>query len=151
AGLNADQRPLWQRIVGEDNNALLFRYERTLQQRRGYMPIDTNGRSTSRYLGSPDKLFMRYRVSHTRDYSLGITVEKAAGVESTWCPGTRRYGFDFYTAHLQLYNKGRFKSIALGDYQLQIGQGLLLSSGYSVGKGSETITTVSRANLGIRP
>ncbi|WP_240773295.1 hypothetical protein [Pontibacter sp. SGAir0037] len=151
AGLNADQRPLWQRIVGEDNNALVFRYERTLQERRGYTPLDPNSRSTSRYVGSPEKLFMRYRVSHTRDYSLGITAEKDAGEQFIWDPDTRRYGFDFYSAHLQLYNKGRFKTIALGDYQLQFGQGLLLSSGYTVGKGSETITTVSRANLGIRP
>ena len=146
AGLNADQRPLWQRIVGEDNNALIFRYERTLQQRRGFTPS-----TSSRYLGSPDKLFMRYRVSHTRDYSFGITAEKDAGEQFIWDAPTRRYGFDYYTAHLQLYNKGRFKTIALGDYQLQFGQGLLLSSGYSVGKGSETINTISRANLGIRP
>ncbi|GAB3198045.1 hypothetical protein ABID22_000666 [Pontibacter aydingkolensis] len=151
AGLNADQRPLWHRVIGEDNNALILRYERTMQERRGYMPPDTNGRSSSRYLGSPDKVLLRYRVSHTRDYSMGFTAEKDAGEEFTWSPGTRRYGFDFYSAHLQLYNKGKFKAIALGDYQLQIGQGLLLSSGYSVGKGSETITTVSRANLGIRP
>ncbi|RAU82197.1 ComEA family DNA-binding protein [Pontibacter arcticus] len=146
AGLNSDQRPLWQRVIGEDNNALILRYERTLQQRRGY----TSGEG-SRYLGSPDKVLLRYRNSHTRDYSLGITAEKDAGEQFTWRPGTRQYGFDFYTAHLQLYNKGKFKTIAIGDYQLQIGQGLLLSSGYSVGKGSETITTISRANLGIRP
>lgn len=151
AGLNADQRQLLQRIVGEDNNSLILRYERTLQERRGYSPPDPNSRSASRYLGSPSKLLMRYRVSHTRDFSLGITAEKDAGEAFTWSPGTRRYGFDFYSAHLQLYNRGRFKAIALGDYQLQFGQGLLFSSGYTVGKGSETITTVSRANLGIRP
>ncbi|SFU91927.1 hypothetical protein SAMN04487941_3346 [Pontibacter akesuensis] len=150
AELQADTRPLWQRVVGEDNNALILRYERTLQQRRGYTPIDTS-RSRTRYLGSPDKLYLRYRISHARDYSFGLTAEKDAGEAFTWSPGTRRYGFDYYTMHLQLYNKGRFKTIALGDYQLQIGQGLLLSSGYSVGKGSETITTVSRPNLGIRP
>ncbi|MCX2739618.1 ComEA family DNA-binding protein [Pontibacter anaerobius] len=151
AGLQADTRPLWQRMIGEDNNALILRYERTLQQRRGYTSVDTSSRATTRYLGSPYKLFMRYRTSHARDYSFGITAEKDAGEQLTWSPSTRRYGFDYYTAHLQLYNKGRFKTIALGDYQLQFGQGLLLSSGYSVGKGSETITTVSRPNLGIRP
>ncbi|HEY4652586.1 MAG TPA: hypothetical protein VIG72_14285 [Pontibacter sp.] len=151
AGLYADSRPLWQRMVGEDNNALILRYERTLQQRRGYTTADTSSRSQSRYLGSPDKLYLRYRQSHAQDYSLGITAEKDAGEAFTWDPDTRRYGFDFYSAHFQLYNKGRFKTIALGDYQLQIGQGLQLSSGYSVGKGSETITTTSRANLGIRP
>ncbi|WP_266202900.1 ComEA family DNA-binding protein [Pontibacter kalidii] len=151
AGLQADARPLWQRMVGEDNNALILRYERTLQERRGYTSVDTSSRSTTRYLGSPEKLYLRYRISHARDYSFGITAEKDAGEAFTWSPATRRYGFDFYTLHLQLYNKGRFKTIALGDYQLQFGQGLLLSSGYSVGKGGETITTVSRPNLGIRP
>ncbi len=151
AGLQADTRPLWQRVVGEDNNALILRYERTLQQRRGYTSADTTRSNSSRYLGSPDKLYLRYRISHARDYSFGFTAEKDAGEQFTWSPTTRRYGFDYYTLHLQLYNKGRFKTIALGDYQLQIGQGLLLSSGYSVGKGSETITTVSRPNLGIRP
>lgn len=151
AGLQSDARPLWQRMVGEDNNALILRYERTLQQRRGYTSVDSSSRSTTRYLGSPEKLYLRYRISHARDYSFGITAEKDAGEQFTWSPSTRRYGFDFYTLHLQLYNKGRFKTIALGDYQLQFGQGLLLSSGYSVGKGGETITTVSRPNLGVRP
>nr|WP_239022952.1 helix-hairpin-helix domain-containing protein [Pontibacter mangrovi] len=151
AGLQSDTRPLWQRMAGEDNNALILRYERTLQQRRGYTPADTGSSAASRYLGSPEKLYLRYRISHARDYSVGVTAEKDAGEALAWSPGTRRYGFDFYTAHLQLYNKGRFKTIALGDYQLQFGQGLLLSSGYSVGKGGETITTVSRPNLGIRP
>ncbi|WP_089318628.1 ComEA family DNA-binding protein [Pontibacter ummariensis] len=150
-GLQADQRPLWQRVVGEDNNALILRYERTLQERRGYMPIDTTSRSRSRYLGSPEKLYLRYRISHPRDYSFGFAAEKDPGEQLIWDRTTRRYGFDYYTAHLQLYNRGRFKTIALGDYQLQIGQGLLLSSGYTVGKGSETIATVSRPNLGIRP
>lgn len=150
-GLQADQRPLWQRVIGEDNNALIIRYERTLQQKRGYTPLDAGSRATTRYLGSPDKFYLRYRVSHTRDFSLGITAEKDAGEAFTFDPATKRYGLDFYSAHFQLYNQGKFKTIALGDYQLQIGQGLLLSSGYSVGKGSETITTVSRANLGIRP
>ncbi|MER2996488.1 hypothetical protein [Pontibacter populi] len=151
AGLYADTRPLWQRMIGEDNNALIVRYERTLQQRRGYSAVDTSSRSQSRYLGSPDKLFVRYRNSVAQDYSMGITAEKDAGEAFTWDRNSRRYGFDFYTAHFQLYNKGRFKTMAIGDYQLQIGQGLQLSSGYSVGKGSETITTLSRANLGIRP
>lgn len=151
AGLQADRRPLWQRVAEENNNALVLRYERTLQKRRGYIPLVAGNRSSSRYLGSPEKLFLRYRVSHTKDFSLGITAEKDPGEAFTWHPATKRYGFDFYSAHFQLYNRGKFKAIALGDYQLQIGQGLLLSSGYSVGKGSETITTVSRANLGIRP
>jgi hypothetical protein len=49
-----------------------------------------------------------------------------------------------------LENKGRWKKIALGDYQVQFGQGLVLSAGFAVGKGAEPIATVRRSNLGIR-
>jgi hypothetical protein len=48
-------------------------------------------------------------------------------------------------------NKGKWESVILGDYQLQFGQGLLLGAGFTVGKGSETITSVRRAQTAIRP
>jgi hypothetical protein len=153
AGLQTDRRPLLERIIGEDNNALLLRYGRVLQEQVGYTPPDTlaGGRLSNRYLGSPYRLFARYRISHPRDFSLGITAEKDPGEPIAWDPATRRYGMDFYSAHFQLYNRGRFRSIAIGDYQLQFGQGLLLSSGFAIGKGAETITTLRRSNLGVRP
>ncbi|GAB2473528.1 hypothetical protein GCM10011375_25980 [Hymenobacter qilianensis] len=150
---NAARGPLWQRILHEDNNALFLRYERGLQARRGYASADTTstGRPLSRYLGSPDKLLLRYRVSHTRDFSLGFTAEKDAGEPLVWQPDKGRLGADFYSAHFVVQERGRLKTLALGDYQLQFGQGLLLSSGLQVGKGAETITTLRRSSLGVRP
>ncbi|TGE25664.1 hypothetical protein E5K00_10875 [Hymenobacter aquaticus] len=150
---NAARGPLWKRIAQEENNALFVRYERILQDRQGYAAPDTTstGRPASRYLGSPDKLLVRYRVSHQRDFSLGITAEKDAGEPLIWSPSTRRYGADFYSGHFVLQERGRLKTLALGDYQLQFGQGLLLSSGLQVGKGAETITTIRRSSLGVRP
>jgi len=152
-GPNAARGPLWQRVFKEDNNALFLRYERVLQARRGYTAPDTTGSGglSSRYLGSPDKLLLRYRVSHTKDFSLGITAEKDAGEQLAWRPDQRRYGADFLSAHLVVQERGRLKTLALGDYQLQFGQGLLLSSGLQVGKGGETITALRRSSLGIRP
>ncbi|SHJ10390.1 Helix-hairpin-helix motif-containing protein [Hymenobacter daecheongensis DSM 21074] len=143
---------LWQRIAREENNALFVRYERVVQQRQGYTPTDStrSGGLSSRYLGSPDKLMVRYRVSHARDFSLGLTAEKDAGEQFAWNPAQRRYGADFYSAHFLLQERGRLKTLALGDYQLQFGQGLLLSSGLQVGKGAETITTIRRSSLGVR-
>ncbi|MCB2408545.1 helix-hairpin-helix domain-containing protein [Hymenobacter lucidus] len=150
---NAARGPLWKRIAQEENNALFVRYERVLQERQGYAAPDTTstGRPASRYLGSPDKLLVRYRVSHQRDFSLAITAEKDAGEQLIWNPGTRRYGADFYSGHFVLQERGRLKTLAVGDYQLQFGQGLLLSSGLQVGKGAETITTIRRSSLGVRP
>ncbi|GAB2958029.1 helix-hairpin-helix domain-containing protein [Hymenobacter coalescens] len=150
---NAARGPLWQRIWQEDNNALFLRYERVLQQRKGYTPATPNGSGDvpTRYLGSPDKLLVRFRTSHARDFSVGFAAEKDAGEQFRWDPGTRRYGFDYYTAHFGLFDRGRLKSVVVGDYQLQFGQGLLLSSGLQVGKGAETVTTLRRSNVGVRP
>jgi len=149
---NAVRGPLWQRIKNEENNAVLLRYERVVQQRRGYAPADTfQGRPTLRYLGSPDALALRYRVSHPHDFSLGFTAEKDAGEPLAWRPGQNQFGPDFLSAHFVLHEQGRLKTLALGDYQLQFGQGLLLSSGLAAGKGAETITTLRRASLGVRP
>ena len=149
---NRARGALGQRIAAEENNALLLRYRRVLQRQKGYTPVDTfQGRPTLRYLGSPDAWALRYRVAHAHDFSLGLTLEKDAGEALAWQPSQQRYGADFWSAHLVLYNQGRLKTLAVGDYQLQFGQGLLLSSGLLAGKGAETITNLRRANLGVRP
>ena len=148
---NAARGSLWQRIAQEDNNALFLRYERVLQTREGYTPPTMfQGKPTTRYLGSPDKVLLRYRVSHTKDFSLGFSLEKDAGERITWNPKNGQFGADYVSAHLLLQERGKLKSLALGDYQLQFGQGLLLSSGLGVGKGAETITTLRRSSVGVR-
>ncbi|UOG75884.1 helix-hairpin-helix domain-containing protein [Hymenobacter tibetensis] len=152
-GSNGLRGPLWQRVLQEDNNALFVRYERVLQGRKGYaaVSLDSSGQGPTRYVGSPDKLLVRYRVSHTKDFSLGFTAEKDAGEQLVWNPKSRRYGPDFLSGHLVVQERGRLKTLAVGDYQLQFGQGLLLSSGLQVGKGAETITTLRRSSVGVRP
>ncbi|MDB5234879.1 MAG: hypothetical protein JWR44_1872 [Hymenobacter sp.] len=148
---NASGGSLWRRIAHEDNNALYFRYERVLQQRQGYTaPTLYQGRETTRYLGSPDKMLVRYRVSHTKDFSIGFSMEKDAGEQFVWNPKNGQFGADYVSAHFVVQERGRLKTLALGDYQLQFGQGLLLSSGLGVGKGAETITTLRRSSVGIR-
>ena len=148
---NASRGNLWQRIAREDNNALYLRYERVLQERQGYTPPTIyQGQPTTRYLGSADKMLIRYRVSHTKDFSVGFALEKDAGEPIVWNPDKGQFGADYVSAHLLIQERGRLKALAVGDYQLQFGQGLLLSSGFGVGKGAETITTLRRSSVGIR-
>jgi hypothetical protein len=144
---------LLQRMLNADNRYIINRYDRTLETRRGYTPPDTlsGGRLSSRYRGSPDKIYTRFRANRPRDFSIGFTAEKDPGERFAWEPETRTYGFDFWSYHLFLENKGKWKSIALGDYQIQFGQGLLLGAGFFVGKGAETITTIRRSHTGLRP
>lgn len=151
-GLQTDRRSFFSRLTDGDNTSLIVRYSRTLETKKGYTPATLyQGRPTTRYLGSADQVYSRFRTSHFHDYSFGITAEKDAGEQFKWDPANRQYGPDFLSAHAVLYDRGRLKTIAVGDYQLQFGQGLLLSAGFAVGKGAETIATVRRPNSGIRP
>ncbi|MFN8352959.1 MAG: helix-hairpin-helix domain-containing protein [Spirosomataceae bacterium] len=136
-------------LQGESNSYFLFRTERVLEERKGFTPPDS--RSKTRYTGSPYRWFARYKTYHAKDFSFGFTLDKDAGEQFTWDPATRRYGADFFSFHLNFQNKGNWKSISLGDYQIQVGQGLILSGGFYIGKGAETVLTARRSHLGIRP
>lgn len=141
---------LLQRITSEKNNYFIFRTERILEEQKGFsiLPSDT---TSNRFLGSPYKIYGRFRVSHSKDFSLGFTFEKDQGEAFDWNPSKKQYGFDYYSFHFMKENTGRFKKIAIGDYQMQFGQGLILGAGFSAGKGSETITTVKRSSSGLKP
>jgi hypothetical protein len=135
------------------DNYLIIRYEQTLEQQKGFsaaMP-DKNGKLPTRYLGNSQQWYVRYRYSRPRAFSIGLTVEKDPGETMGWQPSARRYGIDYVSFHAQLQNRGRWRNILLGDYQLQIGQGLVLSAGFVLGKSAETVQTVRRPTLGARP
>jgi len=139
---------LLKRMVKSENTFLLLRYERTLEEKNGYIKDSTGGSS---YAGSADKYYLRFKNSRSRDFSYGITMEKDPGEIIAWSPSKNQYGTDYFSWHFTLYNRKKIKAISIGDYQLQFGQGLVLASGFNIGKGAETILTTKRNNLGIRP
>lgn len=136
------------RIGSEKNNYWLLRYERVLETKSGYRG-ETD--STPRYRGSPDKLYMRYRIARSNDFSLGFTAEKDPGEPMRWAPSQHQLGFDYISWHAQVQNKGNLQNLIFGDFQSQFGQGLILGSVFGFGKNSETVTTVRRSNLGFLP
>ena len=150
---NKTFRPFPGRVLTERNAYFMIRHRRVWEKRRGFTPPDTlsGGRSTSRYLGDPNDLYARFRIQHQNDFSLGFTVDKDAGEQFTWDPSTKRYGFNFLSYHFTLYQKKRWKIVTVGDFQAQFGQGLVFGSGFSPGKGGETITTVKRSSTGVKP
>jgi len=139
---------LLKRVWTEENNYLILRYDRTLETKAGFKESSS---TNSRFLGNKDDLYIRFRTSNTGDFSVGFTIEKDAGEQITLNPSNRQYGFDYYSFHAQIMNKGKIKNLILGDYQTQFGQGLLLGSTFGYGKGSETVTTIRRSNLGFLP
>lgn len=135
------------------DNYLIVRFEQTVEQQKGFSTAtpDSKGKLPTRYPGNPQQLYARYRYSRPRAFSLGLTLEKDPGETVSWQPSGRRYGADYVSFHAQIQNRGRWRNILLGDYQLQVGQGLVLSAGFVLGKSAETVQTVRRPTLGARP
>ena len=139
---------LLKRIQAEGENYFLVRYERTLQSKNGFTDEPDE---SSRFKGSPDKFYMRFRTSRPGDFSMGFTAEKDAGEQLRWAPGSRYYGADYLSGHIQLQNKGRLKNFIIGDFQGQFGQGVMIGGMFGSGKGSETIAAARRSNIGLLP
>lgn len=136
-------KSLWKRIVSAPNRYVVFRVDRTVEEKRGY--------TDHTYAGSPERMYARFRASRPGDFSMGLTAEKDGGEKITWSPSQRQYGADFYSYHVQLQNKGRLKNFIIGDYQAQFGQGLVLGSAFGIGKNAEAVTTIRRPNVGFLP
>lgn len=142
------QLSLLQRISSNTNQYAFIRSETTTEIKKGYRKTEEG---TSVYKGSPWKIAGRYRNARTNDFSFNLSFEKDAGEQLSWTKNKSLYGFDYYSMHIALFNKGKVKTFCLGDYSIQLGQGLLAGSGFTLGKGAETITTTRRNSLGIKP
>lgn len=130
-----------QRVLSEKNNSFVMRYQSILEQ----------SVHADKYIGRQDRVYGQFRVRHPEDFSIGLLFEKDPGEKFRFKNSERAYGFDFYSYHLFLQNRGEFKKVIVGDYQLQFGQGLISGAGFSVGKGANTISTIKRNNTGIVP
>lgn len=127
-----------------------FRYQRTPEHRSAYDNVTDSlqQNSNSYYYGNPDRYYTRFRFKYRTNLSVGFTAEKDPGEE--FFEGTQKNGFDFYSAHA-FYKGGKYvRAIALGDYQIQVGQGLNFWSGYAFGKTAD-VTNVKKSANSIKP
>jgi len=147
-------------------NIVLLRYGQILEKQKGFTAIDSSGlykSRNSRYIGSPQKMYARYRFTYGTNVSWGITAEKDQGellfknkqnFKYDWyersLKGNQKNGFDFYSAHVYIRNIRFIKSLAIGDYQVIFGQGLTAWTGYSFGKNPD-IMSIKKSATGIRP
>lgn len=127
-----------------------FRYQTILEDKKGYTDVSDSvlQSSNSYYHGNPDRYYTRLRFAYRTNLSVGVTAEKDPGEE--FFKGSQKNGFDFYSAHAY-YRGGKYlRALALGDYQVQIGQGLNLWSGYAFGKTAD-VANVKRSAMPIKP
>ncbi|MDL2261943.1 helix-hairpin-helix domain-containing protein [Bacteroidales bacterium OttesenSCG-928-I21] len=124
---------------------IITRYQRLLQEKTGYNIADSlieANPNKSRYLGSPDKFYLKYGYQYKTKLSYGITAEKDDGEQ--FFRGAQKYGFDFYSAHFQINDLGIVKKIIVGDYLAQFGQGLTMWSGLTFGKTTNVANIIKK-------
>ena len=138
-------------LLQNSSNQLFIRTQQVLEQQQGFSPITDSALAASpnsRYLGSPQALYLKYRFTYYNNISIGFTAEKDAGEE--FFKGSQKNGFDYYSAHFYLKNFGIVKALAIGDFQAQFGQGLTLWTGLGFGKSSDG-TNIKKNAQGISP
>ncbi len=131
-------------LLTQGNRELFLRASRRLETARGYEEPDP------RYAGDPWRTYVKYRQRYGTKLSLGLVAEKDPG-EAFFRGSNRRRGFDFYSAHLFLRGLNRqVRALALGDFSVSFGQGLILYTGFGFGKSSLT-TSVARRSPTLQP
>jgi DNA uptake protein ComE-like DNA-binding protein len=129
----------------DGETSLLARLSQTVEQSRGFKDSTSSGNF---YPGSPQRLLVRYRYNYKNLLQYGFTAEKDPGEQ--FFKGAQKNGFDFYSVHLFARNIGKVKALALGDFTVNMGQGLIQWQGLAFRKSAEAMM-VKRSSPVLRP
>ena len=125
-------------------NKVLLEVNKCLNKKEGNRKIDDSllyAKPNSTYLGSPQKLYLRYNFSYKDKIEAGFVLEKDPGeylfrknlndsIRSML--GDQCYsGFDYSSFHFLIHFLGFCRTLAIGDYKISFGQGLTMGNGMS--------------------
>lgn len=117
--------------IKNGNHHLLLRISQEIEKLIG---TEDSG-YTKTWLGSPQKIFFRYRYDYKKLLQFGISGDKDAGEQ--FFKGEQNKGFDFYSFHLFAREQGAVQSFALGDFTVNMGQGLIQWQSLAFRKGAD--------------
>ena len=125
-------------------HSLLIRLSQNLERSKGY----GQDSATNHYPGSPQKILLRYTYHFKHLVQWGLLAEKDAGEQ--FFKGAQKQGFDFYSAHFFLQDIGNIRALALGDFTVNLGQGLVQWQGLAFTKSAD-VTSIKREGAILRP
>ena len=125
------------------HNSLLVRSVQILERSKGYL-ADGSG-AINYYPGSPQKFLVRYKHTFKNLLQYGITAEKDAGEQ--FFRGAQKAGFDYYSAHFFVRNIGIVKSLAVGDFTVNLGQGLVQWQALAFRKGADVMNIKRQSDV----
>lgn len=129
---------------GKGDHSLLFRISQLLEKSKGYQ----NSATGPVYTGSSQRVLLRYRYTYKNLLQWGMTGDKDAG--ESFFSKVQRTGFDFYSFHFFARKIGAIQSLALGDFTVNMGQGLIHWQGMAFKKSAD-ITAIRRQSALLRP
>ena len=121
-----------EKAQGFPSLAEIARWGRQELTATGRIPFYRRKGDQDGYLGYPYRHWLRYQFTY-RDYvKAGLVGSQDAG--EPFFSGRNRMGYDYYSFYLQLRNLGRLESLALGNYRVSMGMGLVMNSSFGLGK-----------------
>lgn len=136
------------KLLKEGRHEVMTRLDVPLYKREGYKIPDADVLSENPnkvYLGNSLYHNIRYAYRYGKRLYWGFTAEKDAG-EPFGSYGNKAY--DSYSFHFLLKDWGKLKVLALGDYKLGFGEGLVVNSDFHLGK--STFFNMSDAKLAVK-
>ena len=130
--------PTFQQVLKYGKQELVTRFDIPFYTKKGY---------NTHYLGYGFYHNIRYSFRYADKVYAGITAEKDAG--EPFFEGKNQKGYDYYSPYLFIRNIGRIKALAVGNYRLGYGYGLVMNTGFGMGK-TATLATLENASKGIR-
>jgi hypothetical protein len=128
------------------SSSITTRVTQVLEKQKGFIVDPVT--SENYYPGSPQKVFVRFKYQFKNLLQYGLTGEKDAGEQ--FFKGAQKNGFDFYSAHFFVRNIGIIKSLAVGDFTLNLGQGLTQWQSLAFRKSAD-VTNIKRQLAVLRP
>ena len=135
-------------IIKYSRHNVQLRFDKTLNKRAGYGDFSDSILSkfpNRKYVGEDFYHSMKYSIYYRDKFQAGIVGEKDAG-EPFWQTDYKK-GYDHYGFHLMVRNIGKLRTLALGDYRLSFGQGLVLNNDFMLGKGFFSNNIVRQTSL----
>jgi len=141
----------WHDVVKFGKHEMFIRFDKGVETKEGYQFLpeeDENAaeENSKNYFGNALYHSLKYRFHFKDRIMVGITAEKDAGEQFL---GNKNVGYDFYSAYAQVNNIGKVKTLVVGDFRANFGQGLVLRPDFGMGK-SSYVLNVSPRNSGLK-
>jgi hypothetical protein len=141
--------PTLKQLFQQGTHELSTRLDVPFYRREGYRSHSSEvleKNPNKQYLGNALYHNVRYRFHYGRRLEIGLTAEKDAG--EPFFNRINRKGYDFYSPYVIIRNFHKLSVLAFGNYRVNYGYGLVMNSGFNMGKAA-MISTLDAQNEGI--